>query len=140
MNTITRRLEIDAGHRLLRHEGKCRGVHGHRYAFELTVTAPLLDAVGRVVDFSVVKNLVGCWLDEEWDHGLLLQEGDPLIEMFRGDPLTKLVVVPWSPTIENLTWAVHASAVRLFKATDSHIEVVSVRGYETPNCWADYHG
>ena len=41
---ITRRMPaVDAGHRLQRHESKCRSLHGHRYEFELTVEAAELD-------------------------------------------------------------------------------------------------
>ena len=62
MVRITRRLEIDSGHRLMKHEGKCRNYHGHRYVFEATVEGPGLDEVGRIVDFSVIKERLGGWL------------------------------------------------------------------------------
>ena len=58
MIEITRRLEFDAGHRVLGHEGKCKNLHGHRYSAEITVTAPDLDGLGRVIDFGVIKEKV----------------------------------------------------------------------------------
>ena len=79
MITITRRLEFDYGHRVLGHEGKCRHLHGHRGAVEITVRGPRLDSIGRVIDFSEVKRLVGGWIDENWDHNLLLNPSDPLL-------------------------------------------------------------
>ena len=76
MVTCTRRLEWDAMHRIPLHESKCRAFHGHRYAAEITCLAPL-DSLGRVVDFGVVKQLVGGWIDQHWDHTAILMEGDP---------------------------------------------------------------
>jgi 6-pyruvoyltetrahydropterin/6-carboxytetrahydropterin synthase len=80
MPRITRRMEFDAGHRILGHESKCAHLHGHRYVVHLTVETPTLDNLGRVVDFSVIKTIVGGWLDEHWDHNMLLNSDDPLLK------------------------------------------------------------
>lgn len=135
---ITRKLKaVDAGHRLLKHESKCRNLHGHRYTYELTVSAKRLDEVGRVVDFSVLERVVGGWLQEHWDHGLILQEGDPLAEHLRlNDPAMKVFLMPSPPSIEHLTACLFHKAVALLE--DTPIQVERIRGYETPNCWADY--
>lgn len=134
MITITRRLEIDAGHRLRDHEGKCRNVHGHRYRFDVTVLAPKLDALGRVIDFSVIKAKLGGWLDAHWDHACIVEDGDPLLDWLRGnDARYYVTLVP--PTAENLAAIVLAVARGLLRPHD--IEVVRVRCYETPNCWSD---
>lgn len=131
---ITRRLEIDAGHRLLRHESKCRNYHGHRYRFDITVQAAQLDDVGRVVDFSVVKELVGGWLDDRWDHAMLLELSDPMLPMLREKGL-KFDVLTSPPTAENLARNLHKVAEELLG--EKKLKVVNVRCYETPNCWAD---
>jgi 6-pyruvoyltetrahydropterin/6-carboxytetrahydropterin synthase len=131
---ITKRLEIDAGHRLLKHEGKCAHLHGHRYAFEFTCEAPQLDKVGRVVDFSKVKELVGQWLDKNWDHGFIVEKGDPLIRWLRAHK-QKHYIVKFPPTAENLArlalWVSNTLLV------DDGVRVVKVRCYETPTGWAD---
>lgn len=133
--TITRRLEIDAGHRLLNHESKCRNLHGHRYVFEIEMRAAALDKVGRVVDISVVKERVGGWLDDEWDHGFLVQQGDPVIP-FLVEHGMKHAVLDCPPTAE------HLSRISCLKAnvllTGTGVQVVGVRLFETPNCWAEY--
>jgi len=132
---ITRRLEIDAGHRLMRHESKCRNLHGHRYVFDVTVKGPDLDESGRVIDFGVLKELVGGWLNDTFDHGFIVQEGDPLIPML-GDLDNKTAVLNCAPSIENLVKVVFDHATDLM--SPHGISVVHVRGYETPACWADY--
>lgn len=138
--TITKRFEIDAGHRLMRHESKCRNVHGHRYAFEVTVAMREgrgLDEVGRVVDFGVLKELVGAWLDETLDHGFIIESGDPLEQWLR-DNDQKTVVLDCAPSIENLVRVVYNRAAELL---DEHLlDVVRVCGYETPTSRADYEG
>ena len=134
---ITKRIEIDAGHRLLKHEGKCRNAHGHRYAFEITVEAPALDGCGRVVDFGVIKARAGGWLDDTYDHGFIVQEGDPLLAPLLASG-GKVVVVDAPPSIENFVrWVFNGAAIAL---DGTGVTVVHVRGYETPTSWADYAG
>jgi len=135
MITITKRLEIDAGHRLLKHESKCRNVHGHRYAFEVECSAEALDAVGRIIDFGVIKTVFGGWLDECWDHGFLVQEGDPLIPWLVENGM-KHSIVPYSPTAENI--AVHAYDVASSMLDAYGVAVVSMRVWETPTSVAEY--
>ena len=134
---ITRRFEIDYGHRLLNHDGKCRSFHGHRGVFEVTVTASALDEVGRVVDFSVLKGILGGWLDEHWDHAMIVETQDPAVVFLKDDACergTKFVVLPFPPSAENL--AMHFLVVAR-AALPETLHVESVRMYETPNCWAD---
>lgn len=134
--TITRRLEIDAGHRLLAHGGKCNAYHGHRYAFEVTVTAPTLED-GMIVDMGVIKEKVGGWLDENWDHRMIIQDTDPMLTMISNLGITRMqvYVLDRAPTAENLARALYAKATQLLPHP---LSVVSVRCWETPNCWADY--
>jgi hypothetical protein len=51
-----RRIPFAAGHRVFQHESKCRNLHGHNYVAVLHARADAgLDALGRVIDFSVLK-------------------------------------------------------------------------------------
>ena len=132
--TITRAFEIDYGHRLARHESKCRNVHGHRGRFEVTLRAKQLDAVGRVIDFGRAKELLGGWLDVHWDHGFIVQDDDPLVPALKGFAL-KLYIVNVPPSAEHLARLFYDVAVQLLP---EWVQVLGVRCYETPNCWADY--
>lgn len=133
--TCTRRLEFDAGHRLMKHESKCRNVHGHRYVVELTCAAESLDEVGRVIDFAAIKREVGGWIDADLDHGFIIQQGDPLFDALLNDR-TKFHVVGFSPTAENLVAYIATNAQDIL--TPLGIRVTHVRLFETPNCWADW--
>lgn len=145
---ITRKLEFDAGHRVLGHEGKCATPHGHRYVAELTVSADALDSLGRVIDFSVIKTLVGGWIDANWDHTMILHPDDPLLQYCGLIGPRPPYVIPrrddgpfqsdGNPTAENMSKYLFGVAGELLRPHGIRVE--AVRLYETPNCWADYAG
>jgi 6-pyruvoyltetrahydropterin/6-carboxytetrahydropterin synthase len=136
MILVTRLLEFDTGHRLVGHESKCANLHGHRYKVEATIVAPKLDDVGRVMDFGVVKELLGTWLDEHWDHTLVLWAEDPDLKALQALKQPKpIFVLPQNPSAENMAWyLLHKVCPMLFAAHP--VEVVSIKMYETPNCFA----
>ncbi len=138
MITITRRLEFDAAHRVKLHESKCRNLHGHRYAVEITMTAPELDPLGRVVDFAIIKEKLGHWIDTHWDHQTILWDKDRhLGEAISEQTEQDVYYLPYNPTVENL-------AIYLFDKICPELfmpplQTVSVRIWETPNCSAEAH-
>lgn len=140
MLTITRKFEWDSGHRVLGHEGKCRHLHGHRYVAEVTVTAPELNKLGMVIDFSILKTVVGKWIDDNWDHNLLLNAADPMLDI----PPTSAVwggkkpyIMPvGNPTAEMMASCLHSLSALLLLPYE--MIVTKIRVYETPNCYADY--
>lgn len=109
--------DFSCGHRVVGHEGKCRHLHGHNYRvhFHLQAASALdaLDDVGRVVDFSIIKERLCDWLEVHWDHKTLLWIQDPVygvlcniaeLGVFRDDAaeviINSLVAVPFNPTAE----------------------------------------
>jgi len=144
----TKWLEWDMGHRLQRHESKCRNVHGHRYRVGITcvpevkneygiVTSRGLDEVGRVVDFSCIKEKVGGWIDEYWDHGFIVEAGDPFMDALYAEK-TKVYQLPDSPTAENIARHLYDIANQLLR--DYHVSVIKVEVWETPTSVAAYFG
>lgn len=136
MRTCTRRLEFDAAHRVVNHESKCANLHGHRYVAELTCDAASLDELGRVIDFGAVKALVGSWIDENWDHGALLNEKDEELIAFCRERGWRFYEMKQNPTAENIASELWHVATRLL--APSSVFLTRVRVYETPNCWAEY--
>lgn len=136
MITCTRRLEFDAAHRVMRHESKCRNLHGHRYAVEVTVTAPELDGLGRVVDFGVIKERLGEWIDREWDHQTILWEEDKALgTAIEAETGQKIAYLPMNPTVENLAkYLLETVCPALFAPP---LVVTGVKIWETPNCSAE---
>lgn len=106
MLTCTRQHDICCGHRICGHEGACANLHGHNYRFHFHCQAAggELDSLGRVVDFGVLKETLCAWLDQHWDHRLLLWSEDPLLPALKAlpDVASGLVAVPFNPTVENM--------------------------------------
>lgn len=137
--SITRRIEWDAAHRVLRHESKCATLHGHRYVALVRCSAEQLDAVGRVVDFSVIKDRVGGWVDEYWDHTTLVNSEDAELVAFCTEQACShnhkpAFLFTGEPTAENIATYLHGVAAVLLSETG--VKVVSVEVFETPNCSA----
>lgn len=140
---ITRKIELDAGHRIPNHKSKCKNAHGHRYVLECTVRGIVKEARnesddGMVIDFGDLKAVMMTEIHDKWDHGFLVWRGDQHML----DALDKLgyehktVVLNDPPTVENL---VHECYQILSKALEgSGLLLVAVTLYETPNCWATF--
>lgn len=141
MLTCTRVLAFDAMHRIPRHESKCAAFHGHRYTAEITCDADALDDRGRVIDFGVIKERVGGWIDANWDHTAILMRGDPdpAIAALAASNAAHGRPVYWMevpPTAENIVAELARVAAELL--ADSGVRVVAVRLWETPNGRADW--
>lgn len=138
MITVTRKLEFDAGHRVMNHESKCATLHGHRYVIEVTATAPELDQIGRVIDFSVLKEKIGTWLDENWDHNVIVfSEDKTTIEALLMIPRKKdPFICPFNPTAENMArYLLTEICPMLMEKTG--VTVTKIKVWETPNCFAE---
>lgn len=84
---VTRRIEIDAGHRIMTHGSKCRHLHGHRYGIEAVCEAVDLHHHGEqtdmVVDFGFLKEEMLKAIDAPCDHGFIAALADrELLAMF----------------------------------------------------------
>jgi 6-pyruvoyltetrahydropterin/6-carboxytetrahydropterin synthase len=154
--SITRKFTFDAGHRVYGHESKCAHVHGHTYHVEVECSANTLDGIGRIIDFSVIKQVCGTWIDDFLDHGMLLFAGDPLCEAFRlmgnqglasfvlphpyVDKMMqcsqqKVYIMEENPTAENIAKMLYHTFNQLLP---EHVKVDRVVVQETPNCRAEY--
>jgi 6-pyruvoyltetrahydropterin/6-carboxytetrahydropterin synthase len=133
---VTRKHEIHCGHRVYNHEGKCNNLHGHSYVFHLKCQSSELDSLGRVIDFSVIKELICKWLDDNWDHKLILWDQDPWLPALREiDP--NIVTIPYNPTAENLAkFLVETIGPKLFAKLPITLNEVVLE--ETSKCSASY--
>ncbi len=103
--TIMKRIRFSAGHRLYGHGGKCENFHGHNYVAEFYVssTENEVDGVGRIIDFKELKNRLKTWIDDNWDHGFLINEVDTnAIEAIEVSQPNKYYKLPYNPTAENI--------------------------------------
>lgn len=141
MISCVRRLQFCAGHRVVNHESKCRNLHGHNYVAFIHARSRQLDEIGRVIDFSVLKEKVGGWIDEHWDHGLVMWAQDPICDdvVMAADQLEfdqKHYLIPTNPTAENMAdFLLRRICPEVLAG--SEVEVFRVVLWETENCYAE---
>lgn len=130
--TATRYHDISAGHRVYGHESKCSHLHGHNYRIHLTVEG-VLDSVGRVLDFSIIKTRFFNWIEDQWDHKFLVYEEDTLAKGLRSTDPLGVVLVPFNPTAENMASYL---VEKLNSMCETEVKVIECRIEETRKCSA----
>lgn len=139
MQTAVRKISFCYGHRVMNHESRCANLHGHNAIIWVHATpVQTLDSLGRVIDFSVLKSKLGGWIDEHWDHTMILFKDDlktiSLVEQVEHNK--PIYLLANNPTAENLChyllWDICPS---LFK--DSGVIIHKIIFWETENCFAE---
>lgn len=74
--TVVKRIEFPAGHRLMNYNGKCKNLHGHSFVAEVCLGADQLDGMGLVIDFTDVGRFLKTWIDQNWDHAFIVNNDD----------------------------------------------------------------
>ena len=135
------------GHRVLNHRSVCKGLHGHRYKAEICVEGELVlesgaSEEGMVIDFADIKKVALKFIQDELDHGFMVWDKDEeLLEFFNKSKGHKPVIVPFTPTAENV--AAYIFQQLQDKFTDvfkTGLRLQSVKLWETPSSYALYEG
>lgn len=130
-------VHFDTAHRIIGHEDKCKYLHGHRYTLEVSVSAPKLDKLGRVIDFGVVKAAVKEWINLNWDHNVILSEEDSSL----GEAIARITgqsiyYLPYNTTAENIAKYFAENVVHKIGIL-SRVQIAKIRLWETPNCYVE---
>ena len=131
--TASRYHDFSTGHRVYGHESKCAHLHGHNYRIHFTVEAVQLDNVGRVMDFSAIKEHLCYWLEENWDHKFLVWDQDPFANALKELDNDGTVVVNFNPTAENMGQYL-IDVVGPSQLAGTGVKLVNVNIEETRKC------
>lgn len=97
-----------------------------------------LDEVGRVIDFAVVKDILGTWVDDHWDHGTLVNPEDESLQEWLAAEGQRHWVMEYTesgePTAEEIARALLVVGNLLLREHGVRVVCVTVR--ETENCTA----
>jgi len=166
MHEVHRYHDICAGHRVTGHESKCQHLHGHNYRVHFTCVMDTasqskelgatrtLDDIGRVIDFSVVKEKLCMWLEDNWDHKFLAWKEDPLMKAIATDVSflgfesdvgkraenmldASMVWTDFNPTAENMAQHL-VDVVGPQQLAGTGVKLVKVLIEETAKCHASY--
>jgi 6-pyruvoyltetrahydropterin/6-carboxytetrahydropterin synthase len=132
-----RRFQFCAGHRVHNHESKCNNMHGHNYVMFAHAEASKLDALGRVIDFSEIKRLLGEWIDTYLDHGFIyFVEDKEVIHSLSMVKDQKVYRLANNPTAENIAEHIlHDVCPVLFERVG--IKITKIVLWETENCYVE---
>ena len=158
MYTAERYHDFSCGHRVYGHESKCAHLHGHNYRvtfvcaadekaekpFQRTFlgkqeepTSGELDLVGRVIDFSTIKETLCEFLEIAWDHKTLIWVKDPMLPELRKLDPDGVVGVAFNPTAENMAqFLVEVVGPEVLRGTG--VRLIECRVEETRKCSATY--
>lgn len=143
---LVKELRWEMAHRLPFYQGLCGRIHGHSYRAQVIITGELRSATGMIMDFKDVKRILGGWIDENWDHRLMLATSDPLVKNkplleALGEEAKDIVVVPFPPTAEFL--AAHLGEAKFPQilsrwAGFEKLQVTGVNIWETASACAEW--
>lgn len=139
---VTKEFTFEMAHALSGYDGHCREIHGHSYRLFVTVAGtPVSDPsdpkFGMVMDFGVLKRIVGENIVDVYDHSLLIrrtaENGDIITALGKG--FRQVVAVDWQPTCENLV--LKFVGIISGKLPEG-IELRSLRLHETATSYAEW--
>jgi 6-pyruvoyltetrahydropterin/6-carboxytetrahydropterin synthase len=142
LTRIAKDFRWEMAHRLPKHTGGCRNVHGHSYRMWIELAGEL-DEHGMVMDYFDLKKIVDP-LVAEIDHAFLCDRTDTLIVDFLESSSLKAVYVDFPTTAENLAkWFFERLKAIFHPAGDSyskHLRELRVRIQETERTYAEVSG
>jgi len=154
MHVITARHVFEAAHRLRRHEGACRNIHGHSYQLEVSVAGELYTdgpKSGMVLDFKQLKQTIKDIIDvgtfmgnnmTPFDHSIMLHEQDPLYTILKqelpGKERIRVIGMIEEPTAEYMTELFAGLIVPQLQHYGLDVQLVSVKVWETENNFAEW--
>lgn len=148
---VCKSFEIESGHMLSKHPGRCRFPHGHSRRVDLVIRAQTLDGRDMVCDFKALKLAVMDHLDA-YDHALMVNAADPILDQLGEDQASRVIVCEGEdPTTEVMARRIYDRVSALLAERGVHTDDLGnryelgagltlerVRVTETPSSWAEY--
>ncbi len=135
-------IEFDAAHRLCNYKGKCERLHGHRYKVEFVFeNKNILNEDCMVIDFVEIKKLLKSWIDENFDHNVILSKQDELLgKAIESTSGYKIFWLENNPTAENLAKFLNEKANSLLlQINNKDVSCVKTTIFESPNSFATFN-
>ena len=133
--TITKIFSFEAAHALMGYNGPCKNIHGHSYKLWVTISGEVDTKTGMILDFNDLKKVVYETIISRFDHSLMLNIADKMVNAQTGTLAENLLVLPFNPSSENLI--IHFSEL-LKKALPQHIQLHGLKLYETDSSFTEW--
>ncbi len=145
---ICKSFEVESGHMLSKHPGRCKFPHGHSRRIDIVLASQTLDANDMVCDFAAIKHAVGEFL-ERFDHSMAVNAADPLAKAM--DPERVVVFEGQDPTTEVMAKAIYEFVAERIASREpivgrdgyvyripAGVRIERVRVTETSSSWGEY--
>lgn len=138
---LTKEFSFEAAHALGGYDGPCREIHGHSYRLFVTVKgSPSTDEEdpkqGMVLDFGLLKRIVGEEIVSRFDHALVLRSNvDAELRCVLGERFGNVVTVDYQPTCEHM---LADFARRLIRRLPAGVTLHALRLHETATSYAEW--
>ena len=137
--TVTKRFRWSMAHRLdPEYEGLCKNVHGHEYMLDVTMRADALDSHGMLVDFGMIKAVVGEMIKRDLDHAVLVSENDHVLLKFLQEGDQRSAIIHGPTTAESIVMFLAHIIQNLLIFAERGIQLTKLRLYETSDSWCDW--
>lgn len=137
MYHIEKKFTIATGHRLSKHEGLCKNIHGHNLTILVGLKAESLNIQDMVADFGDMKTLCNLYL-KSYDHCLLLnKQTDFDLGMKLVDDSFRVIMLDFDPTAERLSKLFYERLKDILEPSlNCELDYVTI--YENENSKATY--
>ena len=147
---VCKAFEVESGHLLSKHPGRCRFPHGHSRRVEVVLSADSLDEHDMVVDFKALKLAIADYLDS-YDHAMAVNSEDPNLPLLEQTSDRIVVFAGEDPTTEAMARRIFEHVAARIAAGESlrdeqgntyrlrpDVVLERVRVGETSSSWAEY--
>lgn len=116
--------------------GACANIHGHTYHFEIIVKTKNLDQYDMGIDFKNIKEICDKFIQDNWDHGMLVSLSDESLISFLTKEKMKFYAMEGNTTAENMS---EFLARQFFKDLSKtyKIETITMKVWETETSYAE---
>ncbi|MCL4321498.1 MAG: 6-carboxytetrahydropterin synthase QueD [Deltaproteobacteria bacterium] len=118
---------FSSAHALRGYNGKCENIHGHNWQVETMVASNVLNEIGLVIDFKLLKKYIG-GIMEMLDHKFLNE-----LDFFR----------EVNPSAENIARYIYEELEKIIGLNEYNeckdIRITRVNVYETSSSMASYY-
>ena len=134
---------ISTVHRQYKDDGHCSYVHGYGRYVEFTFHCLELEEKGWVMDFGDLKDIKN-WIEDEWDHRVLISADDPLIPQLKeleevGGINLNILPEGYLPGIEeSCRYLYDKLSPMIQRKTNNRVVITRVEIWETEKNQAEY--
>ncbi len=141
MYTIRKKFKIEYAHQLCdAYTKECNDtIHGHSGQIELFFQSAVLNKQQMVVDFGKINALLKNYINEEYDHALIIPTSlnSDYISMLKKYN-KKIRIYPKNPTAEYFCFLIHRDVTSLLSTCTDEFRLSKVRFHETDTGYAEY--